>query len=61
MKDAFDFNEDESEDSIVDHFDSDFLERMPNSDEDDVSELDFNDLHSNQMYRGDSPIYGRGG
>ena len=48
MKDAFDF-EDDQEDSIVDHFDSDFLNEVPIVDSDEVSDLDFNGLQSNQM------------
>ena len=43
MKDSFDFD-DNSEDSLVDHFDSDFLDVMPNED---VIELDFDDMRSN--------------
>ena len=44
MKDAFDF-EDDNEDSLVDHFDSDFLNEVPTGDG--VDELDFNGLQSN--------------
>ena len=57
MKDAFDF-EDDNEDSLVDHFDSDFLNEVPTGDG--VDELDFNGLQSNQMYRGDGPVYDQG-
>ena len=44
MKDAFDFSDDQ-EDSLVDHFDSDFLNEVPNADE--SSEIGFNGLQSN--------------
>ena len=59
MKDAFDFNDDQ-EDSLVDHFDSDFLDEVPIGERDDVDDLDFNGIQSNQMYRGDQPVYGQG-
>ena len=49
MKDSFGFEED-SEDSLAGNFEAGFLGVAAGMNEDGVDELDFNGLHTNDMY-----------